>query len=142
VPQRRRIVAVKKQSVLVKDVQERVRNHILSYAVILAFFGGLASILAVGANVSYAHMRLEAANSQLATITASNAARQGEINANLTHMLPYIEYIAINELGMVRPESFQRMTVQAPRQAYTATTHDVAAITTGFSLSRFWEMIR
>jgi cell division protein FtsB len=105
---------------LLNDVQEFLREHILSYLILLAFFGGAAGVLAFNAQLGYHVMQRESASAELATLQNSNAARRGEIFAGLVDILPMIEYYAINEFGMIRPEEFQIREVSAPRRSFAA----------------------
>ncbi|MDR2166223.1 MAG: hypothetical protein LBE35_00055 [Clostridiales bacterium] len=102
-----------------KDIQERIWNHILSYLVVLAFFGGLAGIVSLNAQLSYERMHFGARSAELAQIQNSNEARLGEIQANLVNILPTVEYYAINEFGMTRPQEFQVRELRAPRRSFT-----------------------
>ena len=137
-PQKRyKKVATKSRKPFVDDIQEKLRHHFLSYMVILAFFGGVAGVLALNARLDQAVAQREAASHELATLTTSNIARRGEMEASVDSAA--LEHYAIYTLGMVRPEEFQRVEVSVPRQAYLVGYHEPAA--SGFSLARIWDSI-
>ena len=123
----------------VEDIQARHRHNFLSYALIFAFFGGLALILALNARFDYYRLTLEAERTHLASLQNSNEARASEIYATLD--LEQIEIFAIEHLGMMPPEDFQIMEiVVTPQSFFSASPTDTPA-TDGFSFNRFWNIL-
>jgi|GEM_PF-1277609 len=123
----------------VYDIQARVWHNLLSYAVLLAFFGGLALVLALNAQFDYSRLGLESDRAHLAALQSGNAARAGEIYATLD--LVRIEQVAIEQLGMMPPEDFQLVeVVVSPQSFFSAVQTDTPAVG-GFSFDRFWNIL-
>ena len=121
------------------DIQARHRHNFLSYVLVLAFFGGLALILALNARFEHDRIALEAERSHFAALQSGNAARASEIYATLD--LEQIEAFAIEHLGMVPPEDFQLVEiVVSPQSFFSALPTDTPA-TDGFSFNRFWNLL-
>ena len=122
----------KSRTIMLSDVQETVKEHLLTYVVVVAFFVCMVFFVGLNAQVHQATAVREAAGHELVAITASNVSRQGELETNIDAAA--LEYYAVNVLGMVRPEEFQRVEISVPRHEFFAVT-DTAS--TGFSLSSF-----
>ena len=121
------------------DIQARHRHNFLSYVLVLAFFGGLALVLALNARFEYDRIALEAERSHFAALQSGNAARASEIYATLD--LERIEAFAIEYLGMVQPEDFQLVEISvSPQSFFSASPIDTPA-TGGFSFNRFWNLL-
>ena len=122
--------------VLVQDVQETIKDHLLTYVVAAAFFAGVALVLALNANVTHSINLRETAGHELVAITASNISRHGELETNIDAAA--LEYYAVNVLGMVRPEEFQRVEISVPRYEFVA---PIEVAGEGFSISGFFRSL-
>ncbi|MDR2183463.1 MAG: hypothetical protein LBE55_04745 [Clostridiales bacterium] len=129
----------KQQTEFIEDIQARHRHNLLSYVLVLAFFGGLALILALSARFEYDRVALEAAQARLVAMQSGNAARAGEIYAALD--LEAIEAFAIEHLGMMPPEEFQMVEIVVSPQSFFASSPQDTPSATGFSFERFWNIL-
>jgi len=123
----------------VYDVQARHRHNILSYVLVLVFFGSLAILLSLNARFEYNHMHLESARSQLVALQSNNDARASEIYSTLN--FEEIEAIAIYQLGMMPPQDFQLVEIAVQPQSFFAHTPIENTMQSGFSLPRFWNIL-
>ena len=138
-PRPRKKQKTKRAPEFVEDIQARHRHNFLSYVLVLAFFGGLALILALNARFEHDRIALEAERTHLATLQVNNASRASEIYATLD--LEQIERFAIEHLGMMPPEDFQMVeVVVSPQSFFSAAPIDISA-TGSFSLDRFWNIL-
>ena len=138
-PQPKKQRKTKQATEFAEDIQARHRHNFLSYVLVLAFFGGLALILALNARFEYDRMALEAARDHLVAVHNGNAARASEIYATLD--LEAIEAFAIEYLGMIQPEEFQMMEVVVTPQSFFAASPQDTPAAGGFSLERFWNIL-
>ena len=136
-PKKQRKVKVKPEFAV--DIQARHRHNFLSYALVLAFFGGLALILALNARFEYDRMALEAERTQLVALQSGNAARASDIYATLN--LEQIEAFAIEHLGMIPPEDFQLMEIVVTPQSFFASSPADNPASDSFSFNRFWNVL-
>ncbi|MCL2236525.1 MAG: hypothetical protein FWB98_08830 [Defluviitaleaceae bacterium] len=122
-----------------EDIQVRHLHSFGYYVILLAFIGCVAGVFAVNIRLQSSQVQQEVAISRLTELTASNIARESEIHANLDWSA--IEYIAINQLGMMPPEDFQRRAVAVAPQVSMMATEITEETTSSFSFAEFWRTI-
>jgi len=138
-PRPRRSLRRKRRAEFAYDIQTRHREYFMSYILLIAFFSGLALILALNAQFRDGQLRLEAARNQLVSLRESNDAILSGIYADLD--MYEIERFAMQELGMIRPEEFQLVEIRlAPRSYFTHVTTGEAA-ESDFSSNRFLDTL-
>ncbi|MCL2619531.1 MAG: hypothetical protein FWD97_01180 [Defluviitaleaceae bacterium] len=138
-PNRVRVTRKRVKAKFAEDIQVRHLHALGYYAIFTVFLGCVAGVFAISIQLQSSQVQLESATSRLSALTVSNAARESEIHANLD--LTAIEYIAINQLGMMPPEDFQRVVVVAPPQAVVVNYDSSEIATSRFSFTDFWRTI-
>jgi len=138
-PKSRKRTKLKRKPEFAHDIQARHRHNFLSYVLVLAFFGGLALVLALNARFEYDRVALEAERTQLAALQSGNAARASEIYATLN--LEQIEAFAIERLGMVPPEDFQLVEIAVSPQSFFSASPADTPVADSFSFNRFLNVL-
>lgn len=138
-PIRRRATKKYVKTEFVTDIQVRHIHALGYYAILGVFLACVAGIFAISIQLQASQVQLENATSHLVALTASNAAREREIHANLD--LSAIEYTAINHLGMMPPEDFQRVVVAVAPQVVVVNDVYTEIATNRFSFADFWRTI-
>ena len=129
----------KQKQEFVLDIQARHRQNLLSYAIVFVFFGCLAIVLSLNANLVYNKSHIEAARAELAALQEINAALTGEIYAQLD--LDEIERIAIQELGFGVGEEFQFMEITVRPQSFFSHVSNDEPLTGRLMLANFWNTL-
>ncbi|MCL2854241.1 MAG: hypothetical protein FWE21_01320 [Defluviitaleaceae bacterium] len=122
-----------------EDIQVRHRQTFGFYAILLASFACIVAIFAMSIQLQSNMAQLEASENHLAALVASNNARQSEIHANLDWRM--IEYVALNQLGMMPPEDFQVVVARARPPEIAPEATDPEILQSGFSFPNFWRTL-
>ena len=121
------------------DVQTRHRYNLMSYLLLIVFFGALATFVYLGAQTHQSRLQLESARTQLATLQGANISLASGIYNSIN--LEEIEAFARNELGMVTPEEWQLVEVSVQPRSFFSHIDTANPAQNGFSFSRFWNII-
>ena len=130
---RRRTVRTRRKAEIVYDKQANFRKHFMTHVLISAFFIAVLGFFVLQLNLQYTHNRLGSAQEQLASLQEVNRLRTQEMYAALN--LDLIREIAVNELGMIEPNSFQIQHLHAPRADFVLNFDEPTVTHSNFSIA-------
>jgi len=130
---KRRVVRTNKKAEIVYDKQSKFSKHFLTHVILATFFAAVLGLFALQLNLQYTQNQLGVDEERLAALQEINRLRTQEMYAAIN--LDMIREIAVTELGMVEPSTFQIERLHAPRVSFSLNIDEPTITQSSFSLA-------